>query len=274
MAQALRPYPQYSNISQFNAHNGWSTYNSLQTAITKNFSNGLQLNVNYVWSKLLGNGAESGLTQGFQAANPSSVYFPTKALSVDDIPHVVTVTFVYALPFGNGRGLLNRKGVVNAVVGGWTLGGNLRYEGGRPLSIYYSNNPYGGVLFDSGYYPDRVPGVSAYGNTNNGNTVVNASQFVLRSGFSSPGPGSLGNEGRVDSVLRGWANYNEDLSLYKDFGLVGERLKWRIGGNSHNIFNRHQWCDPDTNLSDSQFGTTSAQCNLPRAFQLYMKLNF
>lgn len=274
VAQALRPYPQYTNVSQFNAANGWSIYNSLQASLRKNFSSGLQMDVNWVWSKLMGNGAESGLTQGFQAATPASTYLPTRALSADDIPHVVTVTFVYQLPFGRGKRMLNQGGFTNAAVGGWTLGGNLRYESGRPLSIYYSNNPYGGILFDEGYFPDRVAGVSGYGNTNNGGTVANVSEYVLRSAFNAPAAGSLGNEGRVDSVLRGWANYNEDLSLYKDFGLIKEQVKWRVGVNSHNIFNRHQWCDPDTNLSDSQFGTTSGQCNLPRSFELYMKLNF
>jgi len=274
VAQSLRPYPQYTNVSQFNAANGWSGYNSLQTSLLKNFSNGLQMNVNWVWSKLIGNGAESGLTQGFQAASPVSVYRPTKALSVDDIPHVLTVTFVYQLPFGKGKRFSNSNAIVNAAAGGWTLGGTLRYERGRPLSIYYSNNPYGGVLFNTGYQPDRVPSVSGYGNTDNGNTAVNGTKYLLASAFTTPAPGSLGNEGRVDSVLRGWANYNEDLSLYKDFGFINERLKWRVGGNSHNLFNRHQWCDPDTNLSDSQFGTTGGQCNTPRAFQLYMKLNF
>ncbi len=274
VAQALRPYPQYTNISQFNAANGWSTYNSLQTSITKNFSRGLQLNFNWVWSKLLGNGAESGLTQGFQAATPESTYLPTKALSADNIPHVVTVAFVYQLPFGSGKMWLNRSRSADYAVGGWTLGGNLRYETGRPLSIYYSNNPYAGILFDEGYFPDRVPNVSGYGDTNNGSTVANVSQYVLRSAFTTPAPGSLGNEGRVDSVLRGWANYNEDISLYKDFPILKESLKLRVGANTHNLFNRHQWCDPDTNLSDTAFGTTNGQCNLPRAVELYAKFNF
>ncbi len=274
VAQALRPYPQYQSVPQFNGANGWSTYNSLQTSYRQNLTRGLQLNVGWVWSKLLNNGAESGLTQGFGGAQPISVYLPTKALSIDDVPNVLTVTFVDQLPFGKGKALLNRGGVLNAILGGWTLAGNLRYENGRPLGIYYSSNPYAGVLFNTGYLPDRVPGVSGYLDTDNGNTVVGSTHYVSSSAFTQPAPGSLGNEGRLDSVLRGWANYKEDLSLYKDF-VIKERITWRIGGNGSNVFNRHQWCDPDTNLSDGNaFGTITGQCNLPRAFQLYMKLNF
>jgi hypothetical protein len=187
---------------------------------------------------------------------------------------VLTITFVDQLPFGKGKKLMDRGGVLNAVLGGWTLAGNLRYESGRPLGIFYSSNPYGGVLFNTGYLPNRVPGVSGYLNTNNGATVVGVTHYIDSAAFTLPPAGSLGNEGRLDSVLRGWANYNENLSLYKDF-VFKERVTWRVGGNGSNVFNRHQWCDPDTNLSDGNaFGTTTGQCNLPRAFQLYMKVNF
>ncbi|MGA8593930.1 MAG: TonB-dependent receptor [Bryobacteraceae bacterium] len=273
VAQALRPYPQYQSIPEFNGANGWSTYNSLQTTFRKNLSNGLQLNVGWVYSKLMTNGAESGLSEGFGGAQPISVYLPTKAVSIDNVPNVLTITFVDELPFGKGRALLNRGGFVNAVLGDWTLAGNLRYESGRPLGIYYSNNPYSDVLFNSGYLPNRVAGVSGYGDTNNGNIIVGVSQYILPSAFTTPPAGSLGNEGRLDSVLRGWANYNEDLSLYKDF-IIKERVTWRVGGNGKNVFNRHQWCDADTNLNDAGFGTITGQCNLPRVFELYMKVSF
>jgi hypothetical protein len=274
VAQALRPYPQFQSIPQFNGANGWSTYNSLQTTFRKNFSNGLQLNVGWVYSKLMNNGAESGLSSGFGGGFPVSVYLPTKAVSIDNIPNVVTVTFVDQLPFGRGKMFMNRGGILNAVLGGWTVAGSLRYEQGRPLGIYYSNNPYEPVLFNTGYLPDRVPNVSGYLNTNSGNFDIVNSRYISSAVFTTPPPGSLGNEGRLDSVLRGWANYNENLSLYKDFR-IKEYLTWRIGGNSSNLFNRHQWCDPDTNLSDgANFGAVTGQCNLPRAFQLYMKVNF
>ncbi len=171
-------------------------------------------------------GLNQGCLPASLASEPISVYLPTKAVSIDNVPNVLTITFVDQLPFGRGRALLNRGGIVNAVLGGWTLAGNLRYESGRPLGIYYSNNPYSDVLFNTGYLPDRVAGVSGYGNTNNGNIIVGSSQYVLPSAFTTPPPGSLGNEGRLDSVLRGWANYNEDFSLYKDF-VIKERLTWR-----------------------------------------------
>ncbi len=274
VAQALRPYPQYQSIPQFNGANGWSTYNSLQTTFRKNFSTGLQLTAAWNYSKLLGNGAESGLSSGFGGAEPISTYLPTKAVSVDNVPNVLTITFIDQLPFGRGKRFMNRGGVLNAALGGWSVAGNLRYESGRPLPIYYSNNPYSSVLFNTGYLPDRVPGVSGYLDTSNSNFDIVNNRYLTSSVFTTPVPGSLGNEGRLDSVLRGWASYNENVSLFKDFR-IKELVTWRIGGNASNLFNRHQWCDPDTNLSDgANFGSVTGQCNLPRAFQIYMKVNF
>lgn len=275
VAQALRPYPQYQSVPQFNGANGWSTYNSLQVNINKRFSEGLQFTVGYVWSRLMNNGAESGLTSGFGGSAPVSTFLPTKALSVDDVPHIVTVTFYYSLPFGPGRTFLNRGGVTNWILGGWQFAGSLRYEGGRPLGIYYGANQYSGVLFNTGELPDRVAGASGYLNTNSSNFDIASSRYLTSSAFLRPAPNTLGNNGRVDSVLRGWANYNESISLFKDFPVFRERVKWRLGANAANLLNRHQWCDPDTNLSDgAAFGSVRAQCNLPRAVQLYTKITF
>ncbi len=275
VAQALRPYPQYQSVPQFNGANGWSTFNSLQVTANQRFNNGLQMTVGWVWSKLLNNGAESGLNSGFGGSAPISTFLPTKAVSIDNVPNVLTVTFYYALPFGSGKTFLNRGGVTNWVLGGWQVAGNLRYENGRPLGIYIGANQYGGVLFNTGELPDRVPGVSGYLNTNNTQFDIASSRYISSSVFLNPAPNTLGNEGRLDSVLRGWANYNESVSLFKDFPVYKERVSWRLGANAANLFNRHQWCDPDTNLSDgTNFGAVTGQCNLPRAVQLYTKITF
>ena len=274
VAQALRPYPQYQSVPQFNGFNGWSGYNSLQVNLNKRFSNGLQLTTGWVWSKLLNNGAESGLSSGFGGSAPVSTFLPTKAVSIDNVPHILTVTFLYALPFGKGKTYLNGGGWTHWVLGGWNVAGNLRYEMGRPLGIYIGQNQYSGILFNTGQLPDRVAGVSGYQDTTNSNFDIVNSRYISRSAFADPAPLTLGNEGRLDSVLRGWASYNENVSLFKDFPVYKERVTWRLGANSSNLFNRHQWCDPETNLSNLNFGAVSGQCNLPRAFQIYSKITF
>jgi len=86
--------------------------------------------------------------------------------------------------------------------------------------------------------------------------------------------GRLGNNSRTDPFIRGWASYREDISLFKYFKL-GEPATLRAGSNFANIFNRHQWCDPNTNVSDTvNFGLVSGQCDRPRRIEVYLKLTF
>jgi hypothetical protein len=272
VAQAIRPYPQYSSVTQFNGADAWSTYNSLQASLEKRFSGGLQANISWVHSRMMNNGGESALANGF-GGNPNiSTYLPQKARSMDDIPNVVTVTFVDYLPFGSGQRFLNRRGIINGVLGGWRTGGSFRYENGRPLGITM-NNAYGAILFNDGDVPDRVaPG--GYLDTNNSNFDIVNSRYLSLTPFANHPTDRLGNEDRVDSFLRGWANYNENLSLYKDF-TIKEQATWRVGVNSTNLLNRHQWCDPNTNWSTgSYFGQVSGQCNTQRMLEIYMKVNF
>ena len=62
VASALRLYPQIranNTITDYGAPLGFSKYNSLQIAVNKRFSKGLNLYANYVWSKAMSNGAGS-----------------------------------------------------------------------------------------------------------------------------------------------------------------------------------------------------------------------
>jgi len=51
LAQALRPYPQFSAISVKWAPLGNSWYDALQTTVNKRFSHGLQATVAFTWQK-------------------------------------------------------------------------------------------------------------------------------------------------------------------------------------------------------------------------------
>jgi hypothetical protein len=56
--------------------------------------------------------------------------------------------------------------------------------------------------------------------------------------------------------------------------MITERVDFKFVTNVGNIFNRHLWCAPDMNWSDSTFGTVSSQCNTPRSVQFGGRLEF
>jgi hypothetical protein len=271
VAQALRPYPQYQTITAQNGANGSSTYHSWQTRLDKRFSSGLQFRFAYTFSKLLNNGAESGISESLDA--PQSVYRREWSLSNDNVAHAAIVAYTYELPFGKGKPLANVDGPLNYLIGGWSLSGVQRYNSGRPLSVTM-NNLYSGVLFNTALRPDRVPDVSGYANNNNSAFDIVTDRYLSSAGWSIPPSGRLGNASRTDPLIRGWASYTEDVSIFKNIAFR-EQVSLRTGANFSNLFNRHQWCDPNTNLSDAaNFGLSSGQCDVPRRIELYMRFMF
>lgn len=273
VAQAIRPFPQFQRIRKQNAANGESSYHALQTKLEKRFSGGFQARFAYTWSKLMNNGAEGGLS-GIADGTPQSVFVKEKSLSVDHIPHRVTLNYSFALPIGKGRRFLsNLSGGANAILGGWGIAGVHRYFAGRPLTIS-RNNIFGGILFNSLLRPDRVAGVSGYRNTDNSNFDIVGDRYLDPGGWQNPTENRLGDSSRVDPVIRGWANFNEDIAIFKDTA-ISESTSIRLGGNFSNMFNRHVWCDPNTNFSDlGGFGLVSGQCGEARRIELYLKFTF
>jgi hypothetical protein len=72
-----------------------------------------------------------------QIQNPDNLT-NEKALSSQDVPYMFTAAFLYELPFGRGKHMLSH-GIGAAVLGGWQIGGVLRYQTGVPISFGCAN---------------------------------------------------------------------------------------------------------------------------------------
>jgi len=127
--QDYRYYPHFGNInllSNFN-HNTWHSGN---IKLDKRYSYGLSLNASYNFSKSLSN------------ANELSYYERSgKARTSWDYRQQYGIMVSYDLPIGKSRRFLNRGGVLNAVVGGWTLAMSQNGVSGQPISVGLSNSP-------------------------------------------------------------------------------------------------------------------------------------
>src|SRR5581483_6628048 len=121
--QALRRFPQYSSVGIQEYNVGRSIYHSLQVQARKlPAKGGLGYILAYTFSKAIddGSGATgySGLIRGYQDFyNRGS----ERALSTYNPPHDLKLTWIWELPFGQGRRFLNRSGFLDKIIGGWTL---------------------------------------------------------------------------------------------------------------------------------------------------------
>jgi len=268
VAQALRPWPQYTNLNVLSVPYGNSHYNSFTAQLDKNFSGGLLARVAYVNSKLINSGAENALAgsdPGIQ--NPLRGALDDRALSVDDIPQTLILAWSYELPFGKGK-RYNFNGPVDKIVGGWMISAAQRYEEGRPVTITMACD-FCSYIFSNEKRPNRVPGAQAYGHFG----TSNLDNYLLKSAWSDPGPLQFGDEPQNDPSVRLPHNFNEDFSITKTTQIT-ERVDFKFITNVGNIFNRHLWCAPDMNWSDSTFGEIFAQCNTPRSVQFGARFEF
>ena len=167
IGQLLRPFPQYWNISTNCCleNLGQSTYNAVQAKLERRFRNGFNLLASYTFSKTLTDAdtvfsSFTGFqTNSFGAQNPYNLR-AEKQLSYQDIPHIVVLSYLYEPPVGSGKKYLNH-GVASKVLGGWQIGGVLRYQSGSPAAInqFATSNPYS----TGNYRFSRIPGQPLFG---------------------------------------------------------------------------------------------------------------
>lgn len=138
--QALRPFPQYDFIATDCClqNVGHSTYEAMVVSLERRFSQGLNLQASYTWSKDITNadsilpGITAGVNQEQDPSNPKS----TKALSIQDIPNTFVVSYIYELPFGKNKQFLNfNNSILRSAVSGFKIGGVQRYQTGEPTSF-------------------------------------------------------------------------------------------------------------------------------------------
>ncbi|HZQ50853.1 MAG TPA: TonB-dependent receptor [Bryobacteraceae bacterium] len=279
VAQALRPFPQYTDFNLDNSSEGnqfgFYTYEALQVKLQKRFSAGLALMASYTWSKTLTNadGAyppEGGWNNQDQA-NMQNNYNAgvEKALSAQDTPQAFVLSYTYELPFGNGKPFLNRKGVVNAIVGGWNVGAIQTYQSGTPISINCGGGYISG-LFNPSCRVNVVPGESEF-LSNQGPFVFGKTKAFNPAAFSQPPSYTLGDAPRITNI-RLAASLNEDVSFEKRF-VIAEKVNAIFRMEAFNLLNRHRFGVIDNTVTDPSFGQyTSAGGN--RTMQASLRFSF
>ena len=312
IGQALRPFPQYGSVDNPINPIGSVSYNGLQASLQRRFSNGFTFLAAYTFSKTIGNvdsnnGASSGAENAqFSASFYQDYYNPRGERSVtsSDIPHVVSLSYTYELPVGQGKRFLNRGGVVNVLAGGWQLAGIQQYQSGRPIHIEYdafgSANPLRATDGFS-FRPNIVPGQPlknpGYRKSCSGPiqpTAVGRDScafYINPSAFSAPINGQFGNAPHFLSGLRLPVFLNENLSASKRIP-IHERLDLQFQANAFNLLNRVVFSNggnpnafifnnAPADLSAASlantgtvFGLLTNQQNGPRALQFALKLEY
>lgn len=297
ISQLLRPFPQYQDIGGSNngkcaclENLGVSSYNSFQAKLERRFRNGLNLLVSYTFSKTITN-ADSAIpvfsgfsSNEFAAQNPFNPSLQ-KALSYQDTPHALVISYLYELPAGPGKAHFSH-GVASKFLGGWAVSGVLRYQTGTPtiLNSFVSSPPGTDGAFRLSVVPGvpllapnhgsfnplitnastNVPNPSPSGcNENPDGTFSPAStnNFFNCAAFIDPNPTGLiatrgwiyGNAPLVLGNVRSPHYNNEDFAILKST-TIHENHEIDFKVDIPNAFNRHVFDTLDGWVGDTNFG--------------------
>jgi len=106
---------------------GFTKANLLQTQFRRRLSAGLQFDASYAFSK-------SYLSRRYSFRVDR---IPTRQTGGEgDVTHALKGTFVYEMPFGQGKRYFSGvNGVMDRVVGGWQVSGTMRVQSGRLVDL-------------------------------------------------------------------------------------------------------------------------------------------
>jgi hypothetical protein len=274
VAQALLPFPQFCGaLPGLNENRGNSIYHSFQVKIEKRYSKGLYMLVSYTNSKLISDAADAVQQAGAGQAGGNwnasqGVISPfekrrARAISGDDVPQVLSATFVYDLPFGKGKRYANQGGAVNYLVGGWQFSPFIHYSRGTPM-WFRSSSCQVVPQFRQNCLVGLVPGVNPFLQDPNGfnpgkGPLLNSAAFESVGAFQPAGGcptctgvfGYTGSGPRITN-LRGPNYKNLDFSLNKNTRF-GERVNFQLRFAFFNAFNSHYFINNGVNNEGSSF---------------------
>ena len=268
----VNPFAAGNNVNYLDAA-GMSDYHALQIELRQRLTHGAQFNVNYTWSHSLGLSSQNGI----QGQN-SNIYYTDRNFGLNygpglfDIRHVIHASGTYDLPFGKGRTFLNRGGVVNDVLGGWTLGTILVIQTGTPIQIGTPTNPaadgYNTVNNnDAGVYFNGITaaqvqssvGVYKTGNpwvyTINPNLITPAGTAT-----ASLAPATTPGVWGYRPFIYGPRWYNDDLSLNKTIP-IRERFHATFQAEFLNVTNHPTFAMGNLSVRGTNFGQQTATAN-------------
>ena len=222
---------------RYTLSNGISNYNALSVVLQERFTNGLQAQLNYTWSKCLsdtpGFYGQYGDNVSTEAQTIAGWAFPQNPYDQmgdygrcpQNIAQLFNGYVVYELPYGHGRKYGSEvNGVVNAIAGGWRVSSSFIFHSGFAQTIFASSDTSGTGGFSTRAdcvtgVPSKIPMTF--------DPVTHGFTFLNPLAVTTPATGAFGNcpVGAFDGPGLKTAN----ISLAKDFSITERQsLEFRV----------------------------------------------
>ena len=270
-----RPFPKFNGAFQNMYAASHSSYHSLQARLQHRFANGFTLLGSYAWAKSIDNGSGVRTTDGdpLTPMDPDRALWRDRGLSAFDFRQRLTASFLYEIPFGKGRRFGISNPVMNAVLGGWQLGGIVTFQSGFPFTPFCGP---GNIQNGAGGWcaPDVVVGQNANDGPKTVAQYFNTAAFVDRVGQN---PGAItdfrfGTAGRNSLVGPGIASL--DASVNKVFKMMDGKQQFDLRGEFFNLPNHPVFAQPGSSLRTPTYGVITSTRLDSRQIQLALRYTF
>jgi hypothetical protein len=294
----FRPYPGFGTINMQN-FNLTSSYNSLQTRVTRRFSKGLEFGAAYTWSKSMDYGSCQTVSTA-TAASCSDAYNVTVAMYQNlrawnygpaswDIRNNLVVNYLWSLPKASS---VWRNFLTRAVLDNWQISGIASYLSGTPGGIILKTSNGANITGGGDGARVNLSGNPMQGAPRTFNQWFNTSVVsapvagaVATSATSGYKPGDPGNAPKVNYYLPGYTNF--DTALFKNIPIENKMtVQFRL--ETYNTFNHTQFnsLNNTATFANANSGSTTVNpqtdatfgrfngANNPRYLQLALRINF
>ncbi len=283
--QARRLFPQFGTRTLVPAYVGpgnndvdaRSAYDAVFFSAGRRFTQGLQFQTSYTFSRLMSNNdtafSDGGTDGSHQRPQSMFDYEAEWARSNYDRPHRFTATYLWEIPGP-------KSGFLSAVLDGWQISGMTSRQSGRPFTIFTGVDSSG----DANTGSDR-PNINPSGSfvwDEAHRTFTNNGYYVVPLGTNGlPLANSLGNGNAPRNSERYAAVWLTDLSLLKRVSFGSKQISFRV--DAFNAFNQDDYggargttisaAPTFNNMSSPSFGQNGLNWGR-RSLQLGAKFSF
>lgn len=264
---------------------GTSSYNSAQITLRHAMSHGLQADVSYTYGHSidLGSTAERFDIFGVQASSGAfsiiqSSYDPrlNRASSDFDTRHLVTVDWVYQLPFGHGKAFGADVGrLADAAIGGWQFSGLGRWTSGLPFQAidgagWATNWSYQSYMVQTGPISQKKTIID-------GNPNAFADPAAAQANMRLPYAGEAGQRNQ----FRGDGYFGIDAGLSKAWNTFENQkleFRWEVFNVTNavrfDVQSLNRYSTDSVTPGAVTFGNYTSTLSTPRVMQFSLRYSF
>jgi hypothetical protein len=174
-----------------------------------------------------------------------------------DVRHRFVLSWVWALPFGEGHAIAD-GGFLKPILENWQFSGIVTLSTGRPFTVFLNT----GVNNGAPSWPNRI----GDGKLDDPSPDL----WFDIADFQAPPANTYGDSGR--GILNAPGTQTVDVSLSRVFPIKMFRLQFRA--DAFNLFNTPQFGFPNANIGNASAGRITSTIGDNRSMQFALKLDW